>query len=90
MYKETVLWNITATDELLKVGNALQHRRLLSLPLPSIQGTTYVYTQFAPTKQADETDDHLLTSMQLNMRRMDVAFDTFYNKNALLPVTHCY
>lgn len=57
MYKETVLQNITATDELLKVGNGLQHQRLLSLPLPSIQGATYVYTQFARTKQVGKTED---------------------------------
>lgn len=34
--KESTLRNITATDELLKAGNDLQHHRLLSLPLPSI------------------------------------------------------
>lgn len=43
--------------------------------------------QFAHTKQMGETGDHLLTSVQLNVRRMDLVFDAFSNKNALLPVT---
>lgn len=75
MYKETVLQNITAIDELVKVGNGLWHQRLLSLPLPSKQYVIYVYTQFARTKQVSKTDDHLLTSVQLSTRRMDEAFD---------------
>jgi len=88
--KETVLQNITATDELLSVANGLQHWRLLSLPLPGIHDAICVYTQSACREHAGETNDHVLTSMQLNMRTMDVALDTFYKKNALLPVPHCY
>lgn len=42
---------------------------LLFLPLTSIQDETYVHTQFACTEQVGETDDHLLTSMQLNYEK---------------------
>lgn len=34
-----------------------------------------------------ETGDCLLTSLQSIMRKMDMVFDVFSNKNALLPVT---